>query len=333
MLGHGVATSIAFGQPFIPLVEGPSYETISSALANHVAWRALTDDALSHAILVSIHGGGGTPYSGLKKGTDFYQRGMDQVTGARSRALTNGQSYVVRCVTSIHGETDTLEHNTHYESDIIQWQEDYETDVRALTGQAAAVPMLHSQNSANAGSTIPLDMLNAHIHAPGKVVLVGPKYHIPYVEGVHLTTDGYRHLGEDYAKVYKRIVIDGLPWEPLRPETITRDGATITITFLVPAPPLVIDTTLVEVAPGFGFVYSDASGASPAVVNVAITAPDTVVITLSSAPVGAGKIRYAYWDQLGNYGPRGNLRDSDATPSRFGYALYNWGVQFEEDVP
>ena len=32
-------------------------------------------------------------------------------------------------------------------------------------------------------------------------------------------------------------------------------------------------------------------------------------------------------------GPRGNLRDSDATPSRNGYALYNWCIHFDEAVP
>ena len=33
------------------------------------------------------------------------------------------------------------------------------------------------------------------------------------------------------------------------------------------------------------------------------------------------------------HGPRGNLRDSDATPSRLGKKLYNWGVHFDEPVP
>jgi len=28
-----------------------------------------------------------------------------------------------------------------------------------------------------------------------------------------------------------------------------------------------------------------------------------------------------------------NLRDSDATPSRHGYPLFNWAVHFDEPVP
>ena len=333
MLAMGVATTRWFGDPFLPLVEGPNYETMSSAIANHVAERALIERSLSHVMLVSLHAGGGTPYSGVKKGTEFFQRGMDQVTGAKGRASLNGQSYVVRAVTSVHGESDNIEKNTHYEADIIEWQRDYETDVRAITGQTEPIPMLHTQNSAEAESTIPLAMLAAHVHAPGKVVLVGPKYHLPYSDGVHLSAEGTQHMGEDYAKVYRRVVIDGLDWEPLRPSSIVRSGNTITITFLVPSPPLAIDTTLVEEAPGKGFKYVDDSGDAPAVTNVQVLAPNTVRLTLSSAPTGPGRLRYAYWDQLGQVGPRGNLRDSDATPSRFGFKLYNWGVQFEEPVP
>jgi hypothetical protein len=32
-------------------------------------------------------------------------------------------------------------------------------------------------------------------------------------------------------------------------------------------------------------------------------------------------------------GARGNLRDSDATPSQYGYDLWNWGVAFDAAVP
>jgi hypothetical protein len=32
-----------------------------------------------------------------------------------------------------------------------------------------------------------------------------------------------------------------------------------------------------------------------------------------------------------NVGPRGNLRDSDTSPSQYGYELFNWAVHF--DVP
>ena len=32
-------------------------------------------------------------------------------------------------------------------------------------------------------------------------------------------------------------------------------------------------------------------------------------------------------------GARGNLRDSDKTPSQHGFPLYNWSVHFDVEVP
>jgi len=124
-----------------------------------------------------------------------------------------------------------------------------------------------------------------------------------------------------YAKAYKKVVVDGQEWKPLKPATITRAGAVLTIKFAVPTPPLVFDTTLVSNPGNYGFEYTDDSGSPPAINSVAVTESDTVTITLSTTPTGTNKrLRYAYTGVPGNpggptTGPRGNLRDSDATTS------------------
>ena len=116
------------------------------------------------------------------------------------------------------------------------------------------------------------------------------------------------------------------------------DGAVITVDFHVPAPPLVLDETLVANPGNFGFAYTDSSGAPPAIVSVELVGDTQVRITLDGAPVAGNKrVRYAYTGTPGqNGGPmtgaRGNLRDSDATPSRHDYPLYNWAVHFDEPV-
>ena len=288
MLAYGVQAATGFSGAFIPLVEsGP--ETMSSPMANLLTELAVIEGITPFVSLVSVHGAGGTPYSGLKKGTEFFTRAMDQVTGAASRATTNGQTYVVRAVTSVHGESDSIDDSLTYEADIIEWQVDYETDVQAITGQTLSIPMFHTQNSQQAESWIPLDMLAAHIAQPGKVILVGPKYHLqPYFDGTHLTTVGYQQLGEDYAKAYRKVILEGGVWEPLRPKTVSRVGALITIVFHVPVMPLALDTTLVASTANYGFDYVDnttgrgapaGGGQSPTVSSVAVTAADTVQIT------------------------------------------------------
>ena len=193
-------------------------------------------------------------------------------------------------------------------------------------------------NGLPATSIIPSAQLAAHVNAPGKIILVGAKYHLPYVaDGVHLTNEGYRHMGEDYAKVYRRVILEGKAWEPIRPKTITRSGAVVTVTMYVPAPPLVLDTALITNPGNFGFEWvSDAP--VPTIASVVLTGADTVVITLSAVPGANGRLRYAFTGTSGalggpTTGPRGNVRDSDTTPSRNGYALYNWGVHFDLPAP
>lgn len=99
----------------------------------------------------------------------------------------------------------------------------------------------------------------------------------------------------------------------------------------VPVPPLVIDTKLVTEAPNLGFELGGDS--PPAVTKVEVAGPDTVKITLASAWTGANKrVRYAYTftgRMNGKTSARGNIRDSEATPSQAGYDLSNWSVHFD----
>ena len=360
MFVTGVMAESAGLTSFLPLVEGDlipgtgsRVETMSSSFANLVTKVARNvilvgqpAGQTSHDLLVSQHGVGSTTYAGLKKGTAPYATGIAQAQAGHDLAVAAGQSHVVRVVTNVHGETDSDQNNTAYEDNLIEWQSDYETDVQAITGQADPIPMLITQFSswtARTGfpttSIIPSAMLAAHVDAPGKIVLVGAKYHLPYAaDGVHLSNDGYRHMGEDYAKVYRRVILEGKPWEPIHPKSITRVGAVVTVQMHVPAPPLVLDTALVSNPGHFGFEWAD-DGPTPSIVSVALAGADTVTITLSATPTGDNpRLRYAFTGASGALGgaatgPRGNLRDSDITPSRNGYALYNWCVHFDVEAP
>jgi len=353
MFNTGVMAGGEDLESFVPLVEGDFIpgskavvETMSSAFANLVA-EVAREDGESHDILVSVHASGAKPYARLKKGTKAYDNGMAQVAAARDIAKKLGKSYVVRAVANVHGEADHAEKSTRYQLDLLEWQADYENDVKALTGQTEPVPMFHTQISSwtrmmkgTETSSIPAAQLAAHTQSNGKIVLVGPKYHLAYSkDGVHLTSEGYRHMGEDYAKAYRRVVLEGKRWEPLRPLSVTRDGAVITLKLAVPVPPIVLDTNLVSDPGSYGFEYTDASATSPSIVKVEVTGSDTVAVTLSAPPTGHDRhLRYAFTGVRGarsgpQTGARGNLRDSDRTPSRSGHPLHNWCVHFDEPVP
>ncbi len=333
----------------IPLVEtfqGNEGETLASGMANLLTARAMATGG-GHRSLVSAHGVGGVPYTSLRKGTAAYANGMAQVTAGSMLAQARGETYAVRAVVVVHGETDHINGNANYDLDLLEWQSDYEADIAAMTGQTLPVPLITDQMSSfttlgpgTPGSPIAQAQLEASRAEPDRVVLMGPKYMLPYVpDGVHLTGDGERWLGEMHAKVFERVLVQGEPWRPVSPRSVVRDGAEITIQMWVPAPPLVLDDITVSDPGNYGFGYTDSSDAPPSIVSVALVGEDSVRVTLSRTPVGGNqRIRYAMDGVPGQpagpmTGARGNLRDSDTSMSRHGYPLFDWCVHFDEPIP
>jgi hypothetical protein len=324
-----------------------------------------------------------------------FDEGMKQAKAGHDLAVAQGKTHAVRAVTAIHGESD---HNgslgdfpmrgsdgvagkiKNYADALVEWQEDYESGVKAITGQAEPVPLFVMGLSGWTGpqvyvgepeaprySPLAAQQHDAHVRAPGKVILVGPGYFIDQgtkggndttPECLHQSIVGERQIGEYFAKAYAKVVFKGEAWEPVRPKSVTRNGVTVTVEYLVPVPPLKLDTLLVTApdkdgfaAENYGFEYrvNGHTGTRQEITNVVVSGPTTVTITLKSAPVGPDqRLLYALNQRpygQGCTGPgiqsngstyaggaRGNLRDSDTTPSRFGGApLYNWGVMF--DVP
>ena len=278
-------------------------------------------------MLISGHGIGGQPYSAIKKnGTQAaYANGMAQLAAGHSLSVGMAKTHVVRAVTNVHGEADHNANNALYKDNLLQFQTDYETDVKATTGQAESVPMFITQISSwprltgdKVHDIIDGQMLAAHLAAPGKIILVGPKYHYPYfTDGVHLTSVGYDHMGEDYAKAYRRVILEGKTWEPLRPKMVTRVGKVITVKFFVPSPPLAIDTTLVSDPGKNGFEFTQTNGNAVEIESVALSGADSVLVTLTDVPTGAEqKIGYAF---TGVSGTLGRADDRTARqPARLG---------------
>jgi hypothetical protein len=354
-------------------VEGDSFwypvETMSSSMAN-LASRLATASYRkpSHALLVSLAGRNGLTYWCLRRGgctfidgsyLNTFDENMRQVDDAITLAKAAGKSYVVRAVTAVHGESDdfayatntqefpldgtdgTFKSVTSYADALLEWQRDYETAIRGKTGQKLAIPLLVSQHSGwndIATSAVAQMQYDAHVRSAGKVVLVTAGYPLEYhADCRHYSNHGEGQLGEYFAKAYARIVVAGLPWEPVHPKKVSIADSVITAKFHVPKPPLVFDTTRVTDPGNYGFEVVDATGAAVPIANIALAGPDTVTLTLASAPTGATRLRYAFTTTPHSCpgktrGARGNLRDSDDTPSESGYELFNWAVHFEVPV-
>ena len=323
----------------IPLVE-TGLETIASGVGWHLA-----ASHPEHRLLFSNSSLGGAGYEDLKKGSGPYNQALTQFRDTPQEVAGALLSYQPSAVFVIHGEGDHL--NANYDLNIRQWQEDYERDIGIVSGQPGAIPMFHSQASAwtspgNGSSEFTIGAfltLEESRRNPNRTILVCPKYFLNYADGIHLTNASYRWLGEYYAKAYREVVVEGGTWTPLQPLTVTRTNTMVTATFLVPVPPLVLDTTLVSNPGQYGFLYHDGSATPPGILSVEVVAPDTLRLVLDAVPAGTQPefLRYAYVATPGSYGgpqtgPRGNLRDSDNEVSLYGETLYNWCVHFDEPV-
>jgi len=356
---HANATDLV---SFAPLVESVLTGTVTvhgetgwAAAANLVT--ALTRSASpssDYRMLISDDGASGYSYAQLMQGTAQYAVGLSQVKAAHAIAQADGFSHVVSALFVVHGEQDASLGTLGYESDLEAWQADYQSDIQAITGQTAPIPMFVSQLSGNwdavglggNAALIPQAQLQASFDEPTKIYLVGPKYMLTFSNGPHLTNTSYRQMGEYFAKAYRSVVIEGKPWIPLRPQpsSITCTTNSVDVAFDVPVPPLVLDTTLVTAAESDGFSVVNGSGKLVPISAVTLSGPSTVHIALGATISGSNnRLQYAYGSDGhpscpasaltcngSQTGPRGNLRDSDSTPSLYGNNLYNWAVQFEE---
>lgn len=290
--------------------------------------------------LVSTHADGGQAMATLKKGTAQYDIGMQLSALAVEHVsrLVPVQKYVPKFILFMHGERDNQDGTTQvaYQSELEAMQKNISDDLAAITGEKRSIPMFLCQMSSwtwnKNESPVTEAQLQESVDNPN-IFCVCPKYFIPHPDGVNLINTGYQLLGQYYTKAILSYMRTGA-WEPLRPISLSRSGATITVTYNNPVTsPLVIDTTavtdpLLAGTPSRGFRYTDDS-ASAYVDSVALGgAYNEVDVILNTTPTGANKqLTYAATLGIGpgggpTQGPRGNIRNSDSLP--------DWCVHWQE---
>ena len=275
-----------------------------------------------------------------------YEAALIETKAITRLARAAGRTYGVGAIVVTHGECDAG--NEHYENDLQQLSRDYNEDLPAITGQKERILMIVSQqNSCNDRSASTLAQWKAGVDHPRDIVCSGPKYPYPSKEGIHLTAEGYRLLGEKYGQIYFERVVCGKAWQPLQPVGVERNNALITIRFHVPVAPLAWETrfesphaTIEEWKEGKGFEVSAANGMRVAIVSVEISG-DAVVVRCGSDPGAGARVSYAMFGARsmmqspfrGTY-RWGLLRDSDPFQGAVtGTRQPNYCVAFELPVP
>ncbi len=301
-------------------------------LANGFKWslnrRALSENDGRDVVAISAAIGGKT-IEQLSKinthdGVDRYGLVTSGVSAVH--ALRGSVSHVVPIVTWVQGEWNYQDRGASwdkasYKTLLHQLFDDFATDIPAETGQALPPLFMSYQTGAaytrdvdsagNAGLHVGMAQLEVTLERDD-AVMVGPVY--PYTDkGGHLDSNGSRWFGHQMAKVARKVLVEGKPWQPLRPIEIQQSGLNIYVHFHVPVPPLRFDQPYVVLAdtdyPDKGFRVTSADGNTTfTIASVEIVSDTIVKITTTSAAPSDALVWYA--SQTASNG-NGNLRDSD----------------------
>ncbi len=308
---------------FVPLTaqqRGGEGETIANGMCDHLS-HALGQVHDKASFLFSYAGQGGRYLRELNKRHDdakdpragnrqskggYYKTSIDDVRRAKRMADSLGMSYSVFAATWMQGEANgnlkmnrwdeplsRIEAIATYKSDLIDLKSDYQADIREITGQENAVPFFTYQTAGNVAGRAQLEACNE----VDDMYMVGPTYMLPNAEngyytireklmhgdGIHLTADGERWLGEQFGKVMKKVCVDGVNWQPLQPIAVWHDKGdnAIFVKFHVPHPPLVIDTTFLPAqGRALGFHIYDVNKTTYEIDEVTVTGPDILRLRL-----------------------------------------------------
>ena len=358
----------------VPLVERtdagtpefPAYtcgETLCASQTDSFCERLVAENSKSIPIsnlqlFSSCPGEGDKKIEQLSKGSSYYTRLITQVQYAYNLSQVAGKVFSVPIISWVQNTASTglaLDGGTAaYPGLLEKLRSDLEEDIRAITGQVEPVKFLIWQMfpDGNSSANRADQLYYRHVKSADlypHIYCVGGSYYLDQNTtspgAVHLKNESQLWLGAQLGYIAKRIIVDGVDWQPVRPLSISRAGRILTVKFHVPdSRKLVLDTTRVTLAENYGFnVYTStaASGGNTEIPisSVSVVNSDTVRIVLSSVPLAGAVLRYASkGTQQGRLaGIRGNLRDNNGdfvvfNPTSANLPLHNWCVCFEESI-
>lgn len=318
-------------------------ETVANGLADHLRSAQLHVTAQAPHYLVSCAGQGGrqiqelsqadlsadprTPES-RRHGGGYYRTSLDDAQRAMEQAKVRGTRFQIAALYWMQGEGNggptggimptrwdpelpRQEGLAWYRDQLIAYRQHWSADLCAITGQTGELPLFTYQTLGPAGDAQLLAAdADPHIH------LVGPHYAVPsainsrttlgrHGDPIHLSADGERWWGEQVGKVMHRVLHEGEKWQPLRPHRahLSAERKGVELDFIVPRPPLVIDTTFlpqqeIVTTGGYtslaGFQVRDSSGAPLVLTEISVTSPSSLRITYAKPLPADQSCRISY---------------------------------------
>lgn len=310
-------------------------------------------DNLGKDTLICVFPGGqdGTVISNLGKGSKVYDKFLHDIKTACQSAQKRGWDFVMPAFCWMQGETDVTSYpGTNYRELLLQFVKDINQDVKQITGQLQDIEVICYQSnpvtrakdfnplSYDCPETVvpetQLELVRDHptFHASG------PMYPYDFVnEIIHIDGASQKRHGVLVALAALDILKHQKHQRGLLPLKAQCQGNEVIIDFLIPCPPLILDTIQVTNPGYYGFSVITPDNRD-IVENVRLQ--NDRIHLLCSETLKDCRVRYAV---NGNkmvsgrlHGPRGNLRDSQGDSIVMviqgkSYPIHNWCYQF--DIP
>lgn len=325
------------------LSQGGNKENPMFGAAGHLKELILEENGIAFAandykLLVANTGNSGAPIDEISKGgvRGSFEAGISQVQSGFGIAASVNRTFVFQSVSWMQGESDDGMPTATYLAKLKQIASDYNTDGKAITGQSRDVQFITYQlGRYGARDTVTPAYVMAAEQVP-YIHLATPIYFMDFVDGTHQTAVAAKWAGGYFGLVDKRVNIDRVGWEPLKPKHHSVIGNAVDLMFNHNG--LTFDTVMMPAQVNMGFTVFDAVGAAVAITSVTIVGPNRVRILCASAPQPGWRVKYGHINVVGktNYtGCGGNLRDN--LGDRIVYAAINkpmhrWSIIFNYEV-
>ncbi|MEC5213329.1 hypothetical protein RCH06_001875 [Polaromonas sp. CG_9.5] len=318
--------------------ENPMYGTSGHIKALIAAEHGLSYTLNDYQLLSCCNGNSGETIDRLSKGgaTGMYERSISQAASGKAIATSSGRSFAWQAITWTQGESDAAMPKGTYKSKLKQMIADYQIDGKAATGQISPILCIGYQLSGYAArDTIAPAQLELSEESPLFKVAT-PIYFMDFYDGTHLKGQSSKWLGGYYGLVYKRVLIDGKDWQPLKPVQHAVLGNTLDLYFNKEG--LVFDTVGMPAQVNQGITVFDGASAVVAISAVSIVGPNRVRLTFATPPQPGWTVKYGHINVVGktNYtGGGGNLRDSAGDQlvyAAIGKPMHNWSVLFSRTI-
>jgi hypothetical protein len=294
-------------------------QTVASPIANEFSQKMS-----GFVSAVASTGQAGQVMTQIKKGGtgNSWAKMLYEVNAFKTLLTTASKTYKIGPHFLIHGEGDSV--STTYKADLYSYCADLQTDLRAITGQPEAIPLVLSQQNSFppwAGG----DCLSAQAQfEAGRdhplIVCAAPTYQYKFLpqaapnsgSGVHRDAWAFRREGIKLEQAAMAEWVFGQEWTGLRPRGISVASNRIRVLLDVPVGPLRFDPNIFQQAQmngspnpwvaGKGFEVVDSSGAAIVIQQAFIVANNEIELVLpkNSAPA---RVRYAW--TLNNVGGTG----------------------------